>query len=289
MILGHKPLHDPEIQAEIFAILKSLEPCEVDPDSWDTSLYLNSFVSWIQQSDKNTVTGLDRFPHMAYCAGAYDAIQSFIHRHMTTKRIRFSRAEFVGSKIVCNNAGANWCYIEDAPFSANDALVLSYPFSGNGEQHPDHDQILSTCCELNIPVMIDMAYFGISAGMDFDITHHCITDIVFSLSKAMATQLRLGLRLTKNSHDDVIQVLSDTKIYNRISAKIGVELLKKYSHDWLLDRYLPLQQKVCQTLKITPTPTVTLALGDAVQHNEFWREGYFRICITDELNEQISL
>jgi len=287
MIIGHRPLTDPVIQDEIFKLLKIITPESVDLNIWDSKNYFNSFRNWITSSSKNTVYGFDDFQHNAYCAGTYDGIQSFIHRHVTTRRIRFSRAEFVGSKIISNNAQAKWCYLEDDALDKNDALVLSLPFSGNGNCYSGHDSILKECSNLNIPVLIDLAYFGISSGLNIDLSHKCISDVVCSLSKPMIAQFRLGLRLTRDYHDDQIQSLSDSKTYNRIAVIIAINLLNKFSHDWIVDRYLPKQQKICKHFNITPTQTLTLALGDSTNYPNYFRSGYYRICITDELLQDI--
>jgi hypothetical protein len=287
MIVGHKPLTDSDIQDEIFNSLKCIDSESVAIDTWKSSVYFDLFKDWIIKSSKNTVQGLDEFQYQAYCAGTYDGIQSFIHRHATTRRIRFSRAEFVGSKIVSNNARANWCYLEDAPLHKDDAVILSLPFSGNGSYYPTHDQLLNTCSNLGIPVLLDLAYFGISTGINFDFSHTCITDVVCSLSKPMSTQLRLGLRLTRQFHDDALQALSDTNTYNRIAVSVGINLLKKFSHDWLIDRYVSKQYEICKQFDIDPTPTITLAIGNQKNYGQFWREGYYRICITDELQHNI--
>jgi hypothetical protein len=287
MIVGHKPLTDPVIQQEIFNFLQVINSNNVCLENYSSESYFEAFENWITQSHKNTLQGFTNFKHKAYCVGTYDGIQAFIHRHATSRRIRFSRAEFVGSKIVSNSAGANWCYLEDAQLDANDALVLSLPFSGNGDYYPNHIEVLNKCSKLSIPVLLDLAYFGISSGIEFDLGFDCITDVVFSLSKPMSTQLRLGLRLTKEYQDDVVQVLSDSKTYNRISTSIGTNLLQKFSHNWIIDKYLPKQKKICSEFNIKPTPTVTLALGDYQNYNAFFREGYYRICLTDELLKDI--
>jgi hypothetical protein len=283
VIIGHNPLTDPDIQKTIFDFTKCLDPSQVDIKSWSGQYYFENFLNWIKSASTQSVKGLDQFDCLAYCAGTYDGIQAFVHRHVTTHRVRFSRAEFVGSKIICNNARANWCYLEDADLRTGDVLVMSVPFAGNGGYHSDYKKILTQCSDLQIPVLLDLAYFGISTEMQFDFTYPCITDLVWSLSKPMSVQLRLGLRMTRSHHDDVIQVLSDNNTYNRIAVSIATELLNKFSHDWLIQRYRPIQLQVCKSLGLVPTPTVTLALGDPTKHTEFWREGYHRICITDEI------
>jgi len=287
MIVGHKPLSDEVIQKEIFELLKSVDQKTTKLNCWQSDNYFVSFQQWISKSSYNTVHGLENFKHRAYCAGTYDGIQAFVHRHVTTRRIRFSQAEFVGAKIVANNAQAKWQYLEEEPLDQNDALVLSLPFAGNGNYYPNYSELLSTCSTLNIPVLLDLAYFGISTGIDFDLNYDCVTDVVFSLSKPMSAQLRLGVRYTKHLQDDVIQVLSDSNTYNRIAVAVGTTLLSNFSHDWIIERYRHKQKEICKKYDIEPTSTLTLALGNAQTHSQFWREGYYRICITDELHNNV--
>jgi hypothetical protein len=201
----------------------------------------------------------------------------------TKRRIRFSRAEFVASKIVSNHCQANWKFLEDGDLEPGDALVISFPFSGNGGAYPEWDMLIADCLKHNIPVLVDTAYYGISHNIHLDLTPECITDVVTSLSKPMNVQLRLGLRLSREYHDDLVQGNSDSKLINRIAAQIGIEIMKKFPHDYIISKYLEKNEKICQTLNLTPTNTITLAIGNQHDHKDFFRNGYYRVCITDEL------
>lgn len=286
MIVSHAPLVDQDVLTTISDFFSNIRDVDVDLDNWDNQIYFSAFDNWIKNSHYNKFTGIDLFPYRAYGAGTIDGIQSFIHRHGMSKRIRFSRAEFVGSKIVCNHASFNWAFLEDGPISDNDAVVLSFPFSGNGNLYENCDQLLDYCDKLNVPVLIDAAYFGISHGITIDLSRPCITDVVFSLSKPFSTQLRLGYRITKQLFDDVLQLNSDSKIYNRYAVSAGIKLLNKFSHDWLIEKYHPIQQKICKEFNLTPSATVTLA-SDNLSRPEFFRNGYYRVCITHELQQQV--
>jgi hypothetical protein len=287
MLLAHKPLVDSDVKKTVFSVNANLRPEDIELESWDTKIYLDRFEHWINSSTHNKVIGLENFSHKAYCAGVNEAIAVFVSRHAAKKRIRFGRAEFVGAKINSNAMQANWCLLEDDEIRVNDAVILSWPYAGNGHEIPEQDLLLKQCQHLDVPVMIDLAYFGISHGMTFDVSHHCITDVAVSLSKPLSVPLRLGMRFTRNYHDDNIQSLSDSKIYNRMAVKTGTELMKTFSHDWLIDKYLPLYQEVCAKLNLQSTPTITLALGNSVKHKEFFRNGYYRVCVTDELLQNI--
>jgi hypothetical protein len=84
----------------------------------------------------------------------------------------------------------------------------------------------------------------------------------------------------------MLQVNSDLKVYNRISAWIAVQLMKKFPCDYIISKYLDMQIDICNNLGISPSATVTLALGDD-RHKEFYRNGFYRICITNELLQKL--
>jgi hypothetical protein len=110
---------------------------------------------------------------------------------------------------------------------------------------------------------------------------------VTSISKPFNVQLRQGIRFTREYHDDLVQVNSDSKIVNRIACQMAIELLKKFPHECIISKYQPRATTICQELNLTPTNTITLALGNAVEHTDFFRNGYYRVCITDELLQNI--
>ena len=286
MILSHKPLTDGAVEQELFRQLSLVRPEQVALDNWSNIIYVDSFINWIKGSTHNQIQGLDEFAHSAYSHGAIAVIEQFINRHSGQRRIRFSQAEFVASKITCNNIGVEFLHLEAGPIESNDAVLISMPFAGNGGIWPGYNDMIAQCNQLNVPVLLDLAYYGISHGMNIDLTHPCITDVAFSLSKPLVTQLRVGLRLTREHHDDILQDNSDLKVYNRISAWIAVQLMEKFPCDYSISKYLDNQIDICNNLGITPSATITLALGDD-RHKEFYRGGFYRICITDELLQRL--
>ena len=287
MILAHDPLVDPEVTVEVQTYLNQLSLETVSLANWQMQEYLTEFTNWLLSNPLHTVKGLEAFPWCAYTAGSGAGIASFIYRHCRKRRIRFSRAEFILNKIVCNNINADWLYLEDGELEANDAVVISLPFAGNGSQYPGYEKLIQDCNRLEIPVLLDIAYFGISYGVEFDLTQPCITDVVCSLSKPLNVQLRLGIRFTKTHQDDEIQSASELRIINRIAAQTGVHLLKNFSSDFIISKYLKRYQQICKDNQLTPTNTITLALGNADKHSDFFRNGFYRICVTHELHKNL--
>lgn len=278
---------DPEVQAQIETSFRNIKLSDAGLGSWNNGHYFDRFQHWIVSSGHNKFTGLESFNYKAYSCGTRQAIESFVIRHGTSRRLRFSRGEFSGAKICANHASMPWAWLEDDEIRASDSVLISFPFCGNGNQYENFDSLLDTCDRLAVPVFVDAAYFGISYGCEIDLSRPCITDVAFSLSKPFSTPLRLGYRLTKQYHDDNLQVASDLKMYNRFAVRVGMDLLDRFSHDWVVEKYKPRQHQVCQDLDLSITPTVTLAI-DPHKRDEFLRNNYYRICITDELQQRFS-
>jgi hypothetical protein len=280
MKTAHDPIVDPEVQDSIQHIVNNINCADLSLEQWDLQAYLDQFDHWIKSSSYNVLRGLDSFPVRAYSCGSLESIVSFVHRHATKRRIRFSRAEFVASKIAANHCQCNWCFLEDDVIMPGDAVIISAPFSGNGGYYPNFNNLIDSCNINNVPVLLDISYYGISHGIIIDVDQPCITDVVCSLSKPMNVQFRLGIRFCKTDHDDLVQVNSNLKLFNRLSATVGIELMKNYTHDWFVRKYLPKHKNVCKQHNLEPTNTFTLAIGSSP---EFMRNGFCRVCITEEL------
>lgn len=284
---AHDPLVDPDIQQSLFEINSRITAPMVDRYTWDPEVYTDRFTRWLQENTNHKIHGLETFPYRAYCSGVTDALQNFVIRH-NRRRIRFSQAEFIAPKVTANYCTVPWAWLENGNIEPGDAVIISWPFAGDGGTLHDLDGLLDRCERLGVPVLIDLAYFGISQGLQFDVSRPCITDVTTSLSKPFSVPLRAGIRYSRQYHDDNIQTMNDVKIYNRLAVKVALELMDLYSHQWIVDRYLPRQLKICQRAGLTPTPTLTLALGTAVHHHDFYRQGYYRICITDDLLKNVQ-
>jgi len=282
MIRDHKPLQDPEIIEYLFAHLNHVCKYNVDLASWSTEEHIAVFENWINSNQISKIVGLENFPVKALCSGTSQTIENFVNRN-NHRQIRFSRSEFVLSRIVCNANGIKWQYLEDHDLKENDALILSWPFSGNGGTYPNIEEVLTKCNDLNIPVLIDAAYFGIATSLEIDARYDCITDVCTSISKPFSTMLRHGIRFTKKRYDDSIQNSSDSGILSRMSTVTATHLLTNFPAEFIINKYQPRQEKICKEFGIVPTPVITLALGDCDRYKDFLRGDYVRICITDEL------
>ena len=277
---GSHPILDSEVKHYLDLVLSSLNTDRIL--AIDYAQYDRAWRNWLGSSSYNSGQALDQMPYSSFCHGTSPAFGEFISRH-PQRRIRVSRSDFIISKILAKAYQRDIVWIEDQPLAANDCVIVSMPFSGNGSWLPDIDALLDAADHLGVPVMIDAAYFGISFGISYPLHRPCVTDFVCSLSKNLyCNDIRVGIRFTKHAVDDgvsVAQIMANC--FNRLNAVIGIELLNKFSHDWLVNKYLAQYFSICDRLTLTPTNTLTLALGDESQQ-EFLRGDYVRVCISDE-------
>ena len=263
-------------------VLQSLKQISLDLEHvlYDTSIaeqFTNRYLSWITSTKINSFVGLDKFSHACYSNGTTESFDRFYAKN-SDRRFRCFRGEYMYHQLSWRN-NYKWKYIEDESITRGDAVVISLPFSDTGDKHDCMDEILKICTALEIPVLIDCAYFGICESIEFDLSYPCITDVVFSLSKTFpVAHARIGMRLTKVDDDDPLFVVNKSGYVNRLGAAIGLELISKYMPDYIPLTYKTKQLEFCNYLSVVPSNTVLFGIGDKT-----WNE-YNRGNVTNRLS-----
>lgn len=257
-----------------FAVMDALtldnlpELSQVDPES-----FCKKYLQWINSTTLNTITGIENFPYAVYSNGTTEAFDKFYIKN-NKKRFRCFRGEYIYHQLTWRNNWPDWKFLEDEPLREQDAVVISLPFSDTGNEHLQMRQVLQTCTELNIPVLIDCVYFGVCSNIEFDFNYTCITDITFSLSKTFPlAYARVGMRLTKVDDDDSLLVLHKIGYTNRIGAALGVQLIEKFSPDYIVNKYQRQQIDMCDKLGIIPSNTVLFGIDTQNKYPEYNRGG----------------
>jgi len=240
--------------------------------------YCATYRDWILSSKGNTITGLEQFPYACYSNGTTESFDKFYIKNRT-RRFRCFRGEYMYHQLMWRNSWPDWFWLDDACLDPNDAVVISLPFSDTGKEHHLHQALLDGCDELGIPVLVDCAYFGICSDINFDFTHKCITDVVFSLSKTFPiAHARAGIRFTRTDDDDSLFVCNKAGYVNRIGCAIGLAYMKQFSPDYIVDKYKQTQLTLCNKLSVEVSNTVLFGIG-----GEKWQE-YNRGCATNRLS-----
>ena len=222
--------------------------------------FLQNYHDWIRSTRDNRIVGLEVFGYRCFSQGTTEAFDKFYMRY-SQRRFRCFRGEYLYHKLAWRHSH-RWCHLEDDVLDANDAVVISLPFSDLGNIHPKMNEVLQKCDTLSVPVLIDCAFFGICRDIDFDFRWRCIKDVVFSLSKAFpVAHARIGMRYSREDHDDALFVHAKLDYVNRMSAALGSRFLHRFSPDFIPRKYQPLQQQLCRELGVEPSRTVLFGLG----------------------------
>lgn len=280
-----EPIRDRKILSYLRKILSKIKTIDIEKDT--NKKFVNSYKKWLMCSTFNTIEGLNEYKFGCYSYGSTTAIAEFIKRNKS-KRIRVSKDDFLLTKILSQCYQINLKFLEDEDIKKNDAVVISHPFSGNGNVHPDFEKIIDSCDEHNVDVLIDGSYFGICKDINYPLYRKCIKEFTTSLSKNFGVQdLRIGIRLSKEYVDDVLNApIEMADCFNKLGSVIGTKLMKKFSADYIIKKYKKRYDKICYDFNLIPTNTITVGLGNNLDNKnkiKFKRGSYIRVCVSNEL------
>jgi hypothetical protein len=236
-----------------------------------TEEFCETYKQWIQASS-NKLT-FNKFKYSVFSNGTTQAFEMFYIKHKH-RRFRCFRGDYIYHQLAWKNNAFSWCYIDDDAILTNDAVVISLPFANTGNIHYLTEMVLNQCDRYEVPVLIDCVYFGTSINLHYDLDRDCITDIVFSLSKTFpVANARIGMRLTKVDDDDLMFVYDKINYNNRLSAKLGIELINKFQPDYITNIYRSQQLDFCKQLGVEPSNTILFGLDKKNQYPEYNRGG----------------
>jgi len=270
---------------EKFAQASIHENCIRDLELQD--IFLKKYRNWILSSTINHVKGLEQFDIATFSNGTTEAFDKFYLKNRT-RRFRCFRGEYMYHMAAWRNYFPDWQYLDSGFLDKNDAVVISYPFSDLGQGHMNTFEVLDTCAKLQIPVLLDCAYFGICGNMTFDFTHPAITDITFSLSKFLpVAHYRIGIRFTRRDDDDSLIVMNKTSYTNRFALAVGSKILDHYDPDYVYNRYRTAQLSLCDQLGIIPSKSVIFGIDYQNRYAEYNRGAHTnRLCLAKYLDQE---
>jgi len=249
--------------------------------------YIEMFDKWIKSSKNNHLENLDAYTNKKFISGTIQAFDHFYLKY-NKLRFRFFQGEFMYHRASMKN-NLNWEWLNTEPLMIGDALVISVPFSDTGSMHTELTSLLDKCEELQIPVLLDMAYYPITKNINLNLNYTCIDTICFSLSKAFdgAQWLRCGIRYQRYDNDDGIDIYNSVDMTPRIPMQIAIALMSEFSVDYNWDTYGEKYKTVCATNNLQQTDCVIFGLGDN-SFSDYNRGGEVnRVCISKLLENAI--
>ena len=288
-IRGARPIKNKEIIDFHFHIDKN----ELKIPTLDQ--YQSVWREWINYSNTKSLQGLDDFSHADYTQGTSQTFDQFILRHSKDREIIVLNGDFqyhacLGKHVQFTTLHSPHHLESILKGPGLHALLISAPFSDFGCIHPDFEHIMKVCNVMDIPVCLDLAYWGIAKNVHINLNDFpAITEVTCSLSKPFFTleNHRVGVRFTRDYVDDGISMLNEVKMQNNYSMTLGVEYMRNFSPDYNWEKYRDLYETICSNEELVWTDTMIFGLGDDARHSEFNRgvSGNYRVCISDWLGD----
>ena len=234
--------------------------------------FLYEYDNWIKSGTLNVFTGLEDFKYKCYSNGTTESFDKFYLKN-AKRRFRCYKGEYMYHKLAWRDKFI-WEWLEDAPLHKNDAVVISLPFADTGDKHTSYHELMRKCSELDIPVLVDCAYYGSCRHIHIDLAYPCITDVTFSLSKTFpVAYARIGIRYTRVDDDDTMFVYHKINYNNKIGALLGLEYFKSFTPDYIPNKYVDKQTDFCNNIDVQPSKTVLFGVDVKNKYPQYNRGG----------------
>jgi len=241
--------------------------------------YLEKIDSWIHSTKNNIVKGLDRFEYRNLINGTTQVFDELYYR-FKEKRLRVFRGEYAYHKRIFDNIefidGVDGEFI---PLSKNDWVIVSLPFSGIGDVHPQMKRLLDEAQKLGIYVLVDCAWLGTCTDILFDFTHPAIGEVCFSLSKGLGLgHMRSGIRYSKvYQEDSIITQHNNMNHLQLASAQLGIYQMNNFSPDFIIDKYYQSYLNMCEDFGFQATKCPHIAIPPSSWDEYINDEKYYKV------------
>lgn len=230
--------------------MENLDPIRVQKD------WLRDAPSWFRSTTLNSIRGLDAFAHVEACMGVNHFIDNLLLQHgidnVQVLEYDYTYYWRLKPSLVPSRPGN---------LVPNKPLLISMPFAGLFDVHPQMKQILDECADKSIPVHVDSAWLTAARNIDFDYDHPAIQSVAMSLSKGMNLWWnRIGIRWSRQSHTtDSITIFNQFHMVPAGLMHVGLYHIHRVQPDHLWKLYESRYNQICRTLYLRPTRYVHVA------------------------------
>lgn len=242
--------------------------------------YLLEYPKYLAKSNLNKITGLETLKYRYASIGVTQSLDEFHWQCLKQGRtLKMLRGEYPYNR----DMYPHWEYIDDKGLHENDCVILSCPFSGSGNKHKETENILIECDKLNIPVLIDMAWFGTCGNISIDLSHDCIKHVSFSTTKGLSCgQYRNGIRFSREQglihqpgNSDRLATHTEWNHSVHLNFAIGLTLIKTFDPDYIYNKYRASQLEVCSILGLEASNCIHIATKEGFYSSPICRDKKF--------------
>lgn len=223
--------------------------------------YINTIEKWILSSKLNSITGLGNFSYKDVIVGTTQTFDEGYFTH-ANRRLRVFNNEYGYHKRNFKNVknlDDSGAYV---PLDANDWVIVSLPFSGNGNYAPYFKEMLTDAEEKQVPVIIDCAWFGTCRDIHLELNSKAIESVSFSLSKGIGLgYMRTGIRYS-NLQSGPIRQQNDYKHLVFSNMQLALHQMSNFTPDYVQEKYFASYKQVCYNLGLAETNCIHVAKYD---------------------------
>ncbi len=220
--------------------------------------FKSEFLNWLGADRLNRISGYREGFLTDVCIGCTHYIDDLYHR-----------VGGDGLQIFSGEYKYHWrlnpeiAYVTLETLRPGKELLISMPFAGIGDAHPQMGAILERCLELGIPAHIDAAWLGCARGLEFDFSHPAIASFAVSLSKALGIGgNRIGLRFTRRRPNGPITIMNDFGMNCQSLMHIGIAFMRELGANYFWNKYAEAHARVCRDFSLQPTKAIHLAMRE---------------------------
>lgn len=280
---GAWSIHDPDVK---YHVMRAVEPYP----SVNVPEFLASYREWIQNG--NELVGIEQYKYTAYANGTTETFDKFYSKYARkTHRLRLWRGEYFYHQIQRRENFKQFAWIDEDTIAPNDVVVVSLPFSDTGNKPYDYDAVMEQCCNLKVPVMIDMAYVSLSKNQTYNLDYPCIETITTSLSKVFPVEhLRIGIRLNRYETDDTLDAYTNqaNPYVNTVGVNVGSALINYFNQNYVYDKWHDTQLEACALNDVEPSNCIIFGIDTNGLYPQYNRGGDTnRLCFSRIWDERV--
>lgn len=271
---GAYSIHDREQVEHLESLIDSYIPYKINLN-YTKHEFFDTYLDWMPST--HNLVGIEKYTECCYTNGTSESFINFYLRYKGIKRLRLAKGDYFYHKMTQRlyfQEPDNFAWLHEEDLSKGDMLVISCPFSDSGDLYSDLENILITCDNLNIPVLLDLAYINIAKNLSINLNHKCIEYVVSSLSKALPLEnFRVGIRLQKEKFEDPLYVINedDYNYLNTMSMWLGAKMMQEFPANYIINKYEQAQQYWCDKLDLKPSKCVIFGIDTKNKYPEYSR------------------
>jgi hypothetical protein len=231
--------------------------------------FLDKYVKWFPST--HDISGLDTFDGITASQGTTETFDKW-YQVTNHKRLRLLRGEYFYHQMAAREVYRSFKWIEDGPIEKDDVVIISCPFADTGNIPDMFVSIIDRCENMDVPVLVDMAYINLARGLSIDLSPRCIKVVTTSLSKVFPVpHYRIGMRLTKGIDDDLMIAYQQNGYVNQFSCGVGYHMMQQFPADHTFRKYRDRQQHMCVKLSVEPSSCVLFGIDRSGKYGEYSR------------------